>query len=174
MKKLLLSLVVIVGFTIVAHAQANVTSDQARVSATIVGPRSVQKTADLNFGTMVRGISGNVVVGTANNLVSSVPTHLGGTVTSAKFRVNADEGTNFSVTFPNATVTLTESVSSETITAGTFTTSLTGSAGTIAVGTTYTDFTVGSTLNIPSITQAPGVYSNNDLATGLKVTVNFP
>ena len=174
MKKLLLSMMVIIGFTAAAYAQPSVSVSPAAItSATIVGPRSVQKTGDLSFGTIVSGTAGLVVVGTADDLVSSVPTHLGGTITSARFKVTADDNTTFSISFPNASVILSEFNSGQTMVASLFTTSLPLDQGTIPVGGAPVEFLVGGTLDVVSATQAPGDYANNDLVTGLMVTVNF-
>jgi hypothetical protein len=168
--KVVLAAAVLIGFSNSSFAQATAT---ASASATIITPISITKTIDLNFGniavsastggTVILDATGSRTTGGAGGVTLPATT---GTVAAASFDVAGAASFTYAVTLPTSTVTISSGSNSMNVTA--FTSSLTGSVGTLSSGGTQT-FTVGATLAVAA-GQAPGLYTN---ATAIPVTVNY-
>lgn len=153
-----------------ASAASAATTAQADARAEILTALAVTvDPADnvLNFGTIADGgiaASTPVVLGT-DGLVAACPANLvcGGTTNAPTFNIEGLPTLLVDVSFENASETLTHSGGLDTLTAGTFTTSLTGNQVALdAAGDA--SFTVGGTLTVDP-GQIPGVYNGS-------VTVN--
>lgn len=155
-----------------ASAASAATTDSADVQAEILTALSVSVvTADdtLDFGTIADGgITGNVnlTVGTDGALVAC-PTNIvcGGTTDAPTFDIKGLANKLVDVSFTNATETLSHPNPAlypamvTTLSAGTFTTSLTGNQATLSAAG-LAQFTVGGTLTVAP-NQAPGVYTGS-------------
>ncbi len=172
MKNLIFSLfaiVMIVGFSPNVMAQATATAS-ATATATIIAPITILKTADMNFGDIVRG-SGTVVIApagtrTLNGDVTSPTTT--GTLSAAAFTVGGEGAYTYAITLPSTdhTITNTTGAGAETMIVNSFTSTPT-TTGALVAGTQ--SLTVGATLNV-AVDQVSGVYVSG---TGFEVTVNY-
>lgn len=157
MKKLVLSLIavgMIVGLSNELQAQttANASSD---AFATIVAPIAISHSGtDLQFGTIISGTgSGTVMVTTAGVRTFSSPAlnpgDQGATPTAAVFTVTGQANYTYDITLPASDVTLTESVSSDTMTIAhaTFTSDPAATAGNLGAGGSQA-VNVGATLTV--------------------------
>lgn len=165
-KKISLVLILIAGFTAGAFAQSTAT---ATATATIVGPISITKTGDLNFGAVAPGATGGTLVLTpaGTTSVTSDVTTQGGTLSAATFTVSGDANATYSITFPNASVSLSDGAAG-TMTVDTFTSSP-ATTGTLDGTTGEQTLTVGGTLNVGAA-QTAGTYTNTS---DLQVTVGY-
>ena len=152
-----------------SFAQATAT---ASASATIITPITIVKNVDMKFGnvavsatlagTVIMAPAGSRTTGGAGGVTLPATT---GTVSAASFTVSGQSGYTYAITLPS-TATITDPVSSSTMTVNGFTSSpattglLTGGSQTL---------TVGATLNVGAA-QTPGTYTN---ASGVPVTVNY-
>jgi hypothetical protein len=140
-----------------AFAQA---SANANATATIASTIGITKTADMNFGKMLAGTGGTVVLSTASGrtatggvvLVAGTPA-----VTAAAFTVTGEPNATYNVTIPTGNVTLTSGGS--TMVANAFTSNPAGTAGSLNAGGTQT-LMVGATLTVGNA-QAVGTYSGS-------------
>jgi len=170
MKKLLALAVVILGFTAVSFGQSTKT---ATASATIVGPISLAKDLDINFGNIAVGATGGTVTidpASGRTFTGGVTLPIvAGTVNAAKFTVSGEGDRTFSITIPAAgyDLTLTRVSGTETMTVNSFVSTPTGT-GTLVLGTQTIN--VGATITVAS-GQIAGVYTN--VVTGFPVTVNY-
>ena len=153
----LLSLVLVfLGFSSASFAQSTATSASTTADATIVAPITISAGSDLAFGSVVKSAAGGTVTlatdgsRTASG-VSFSPTSTG-SPTASSFTVGGEAGYAYAVSFPSATVTLTKTNSTETMTVGTFTSNSTNSL----TGGTQT-LLVGATLNVGAA-QVAGAY----------------
>ncbi|HEX2921309.1 MAG TPA: DUF4402 domain-containing protein [Bacteroidales bacterium] len=157
-------------FSIAAFGQNTATATAAS-SALIYAPIAISSDADMNFGTVVANstTAGSVLLATTGVRTPTTVTVLAsGAGAAAHFNVTGNPSTTFAISFDNATITLTETVSgTETMTVGTFAHDEGATPTLSATGTA--DFYVGGTLNVGA-NQAPGLYEN---ASDLSVTVNY-
>ena len=164
MKKLLALAVVILGFTAVSFGQATAT---ATSSATIIGPISLTKNIDMNFGNVaVTTTAGTVVLapdGTRTITGGVTLPAVTGTVSQASFTVGGEGTSTFSITLPSTALTLTSG--GNTMTATAFSSNPIGT-GTLIAGSKI--IAVGATLNVAS-GQATGTY----VSVPFPVTVNY-
>ena len=170
MKKLLFSVIAILGFTVVSFGQNFAT---AVATGTIITPIAITHVTDMNFGTIavLNGVAGVVTLpattGTPTRTVTggaTLPPSSTGSPTAAAFNITGATGYSFSITLPTGTYTLTGSVSG-TMTADTWTSSL-GATSTMAAGDN--PLYVGANLNVGA-TQAAGLYTGP----AFTVTVNY-
>jgi hypothetical protein len=167
MKKLtiLIALLLVVGFSTNAFAQATAT---ASTTATIVAPIGITKSVDMDFGNVATSSSAGTVqlattgVRTAGGGATLPPTT--GTVTAASFAVTGSGSYTYSISLPVGSITLNNGAN--TVTVGTFVSSPTPT-GTLSSGSQT--LIVGATLNVPAST-VPGSYTNGS---DLTVTVNY-
>jgi hypothetical protein len=174
MKKLFILFIAVAGFGVSSFGQGTVTRT-ATAAATIITPITLTKDVDLNFGNVVSSVAG----GTVDLSAAASPTRTAtgvslavanpGTVTAAKFSVGGASGYTYAITLPigASPVTLTRVGNTETMTAGTFTSTPSGT-GTIS-GVAIDDVIyVGATLNVGA-NQVAGSY----LSTNFNVTVAY-
>jgi hypothetical protein len=155
-----------------ASAASAATTDSADVQAEILTALSVTVVAaddTLDFGTIADGgitANADLTVGTDGVLVAC-PTNLicGGTTDAPTFDIEGLATLLVDVSFQNSSETLSHPTPAlfpgmvTTLTAGTFTTSLTGNQATLdSAG--EAQFTVGGTLTVAP-NQAPGVYTGS-------------
>ena len=167
MKKLLALAVVILGFTAVSFGQSGVTKS-ADASATIIGPLTLTKVTDMNFGNVaVTATAGTVVLVPAGTRTPtggvSLPV-VAGTVTAATFTVGGEGSSTYAITLP--TTDLTISSSGNTMTVNAFTSN---PSGTGALTSGSQTLQVGATLNVAG-GQATGTYKS---LVPFDVTVNY-
>jgi hypothetical protein len=147
-------------------------TDTAGISATVLTPISITKTADLNFGSFAADSdqAGTVVIATDGGRsftggANAISTNVG-TVTAASFDVAGEGTATFSITVPSSDVTLTRATGSETMTVATFVSDPLGTGTLVAGAKTVA---VGATLSVGA-GQVAGSYVN---ASGLPVTVAY-
>lgn len=145
----------------------------ASISATVVTPIAISKTADLNFGSFAADdtVAGTVVIAPAGTRTftggASAVSSSAGTVTAASFTVTGESTSTFAITLPSSAVTLTHATDvTKTMSVGTFVSNPSGT-GTLVAGSMAV--TVGATLTVAAA-QTTGVYTN---ASGLPVTVAY-
>ncbi len=165
--KLFALVFVMIGFSTIAVAQE--TSPAAEASATIITPISVSKTTDLSFGNVaVQSTTGGTVVltpaGVRSNTGGVTLPAVTGTVAAAKFKVDGEGTSAYSITLPAAPFNLTSGIN--TMAVGTFT-STPSANGALVAGTQ--DVTVGATLTVAAA-QAAGSYTNT---ADLTIIVNY-
>lgn len=151
---LLASLFVMVLATQQMMAQ-NSADATARVTATIITPISIEKTADLLFGKIVKSdAGGTVVIDTEDNAVYTGVTEFANNinVSAAKFTVKGNAGNRYSISLPTS-ITISET-GGATMTVNHFTSS---PDVVIASNGTQT-LSVGATLNVGA-DQAAGEYA---------------
>lgn len=166
MKKLFALTIMAVGFSTVAFAQSTAT---ATTTAKVVGPISITKNVDLNFGALsVTATAGTLVLAPAGttSVTGGVSTQ-GGALAAASFAVAGDASATYSITLPGSITLSDGGAPAETMTVGTFTSSPSGT-GTLDASGAQT-LTVGATLSVGA-SQAAGTYTNT---TDLDVTVGY-
>jgi len=153
-----------IAFATNVNAQATAT---ASTTAVLVTPISIQKSVDMDFGTIAASATaGTVVLDTANTRTTTGGASLhGGTATAAVFTVTGEPSTGFDITIPTTDITLTDGASNNLILNGLVTL---GTSSTLDA-TGSKDIKVGATLNLPANAVA-GTYTN---ASDLFVTVNY-
>ena len=160
MKKLIVFAIAILGFTAVSFGQVVSTATaSATASGTLVTAVSIVKTAgalnggNMNFGSIVAGTAGTVVLTTADARSSATLALVAiGTVSAAHFTIGGTIGQTYSVTVPTS---VTVSNGGTNMTIDNFTQS---SSGTLAAATET--FGVGATLNVVG-TEAAGLYTTS-------------
>jgi hypothetical protein len=168
MKKLTFLVSLIAMFSITALTVSAQVSATASTSANIVGPISISKITDMNFGNVAISpvLAGTVVLDPASARTATGGVTLPvitGAVAAAMFTVAGEAGTTYSISLPG-TITLTSGLNTMTVDNFTSTPTPTGS---LATGTE--DLFVGATLNVGAA-QTSGLYTN---ASDLVVTVNY-
>lgn len=156
--------ILILGFAFTSFAQSSAT---ATVSATLLTPLSITKTADMNFGTVAVSATAGTVALDYNNVTTvtdGVTKFNGITPSTAAFKITGENNKAFGITYPS-TVTLAGSVAGSLIVDNIICDK--GAVGTLEGGTLV--LKVKGILNIPANSVA-GIYTNT---TGLKVTVNY-
>lgn len=140
-----------------SYASANATA-----SATVIKPLALAKTADLNFGTIVSGNAGGVVLfpngGVGTSGAADIKYSSG--ATPAQFTASGEAGMAFNLTLPRGgpgeDVTLSNGANGEMVVTA-FASSIATSGATLGSdGTTL--FKVGATLNVAA-NQAVGAYT---------------
>jgi hypothetical protein len=165
--KLFLAAAAVVGFASNASAQGSSDNATATAYAKIIAPITLESNGtDLNFGSMVAGDGGSVVVdpsGSRSTMDVSIVAQ-GGPVSAAGFVVEGEPNYNFTITLPE-TATI-ENANDETMTVNTFISSI-GTSSTLDAQGDKT-FTVGATLLVGD-GQETGDYSGT-----FAVTVAYP
>ena len=168
MKKItiLIAILLVVGFSTNAFAQATAT---ASTTATIVTPIGISKTVNMNFGNVAtNGAIGTVVLTPAGTRTSTGGVTLpatAGTVAAASFAVTGQGNYTYTISLPGSPITL-NGTPSGTATVGTFV-STPAATGALTAGAQTV--LVGATLNLP-VSVVAGSYTN---AANLTVTVNY-
>jgi len=165
MKKILALSVVLLAFSAGMFAQ-NTDTEQTTATATIVGPLSLSKVSDMNFGTIAVGAAaGTVVLGTDNSrtatTVTLVPPAAG---IAASFTVAGDGNRTFTITLPaDGTVSLAGPGTAMPVNAFVH-----NAGGSPALSGGTAAFTVGATLTV-NASQASGSYTSANFP----VTVSY-
>lgn len=166
MKKILLFSALLIAFTAGTFAQ-NTDTEQTTATATIVGPLSLSKVSDMNFGTIAVGAgAGTLVLGTDNSRtpagVTLVPPAAG---IAASFTVAGEASRAIAITLP-ADGTVTLAGPGVAMPVNTF---VHNAGATPALnGSGAAAFTVGATLTI-NAGQASGTYTSANFP----VTVSY-
>jgi hypothetical protein len=167
---ILLFTVIILNTCLVTTVMAQHYQDDVVGSVIINIPIAITKTSDMNFGNIQVGSTAGTVVlapggGRTTTGVVTLPASTG-TVQAASFTVTGNANTTYSITLPTTPLTITDPVSTKTMTVSNFTSNptptgiLTGGSQTINVGAKL----------IVGASQTGGAYTN---ATGFAVTVNY-
>jgi len=139
MRKLLIIVIVLSGFSVCGYAQSN--SAQITASVEVIAPITIARAADLNFGRITIAGAGTVVVSSVGTRTQtgSITLLTGGSEAPGLFNITGRATSTYAVTVPSS-VTLKKSGSAtETITADTFTNNavaITGSSDQLKVGAT--------------------------------------
>ena len=148
---------VILGFSANAFGQsANAT---ATATGTIVAGITITKTADMNFGNIIPGTAGTVVLTSAGtrSVGSGTPILSGGTTSPAIFTVSGNGSSTYSIQLPADGYQIKNG--SYTMTLNSFTSTPSGT-GTLSGGNQTLQ--VGATLSVGVITNNPaGVYTGD-------------
>ena len=158
--------ILISGLSHFAYSQASAT---ATATDTIVTPISISKNSDMSFGNIaVQSATGGTVVlapaGTRTSTSGVTLPATTGSVSAASFTVNGTGSYTYAITLPTS-LTLTHTNGVQTMSAGTFTSTPSGT-GTLTSGTQ--NLTVGATLTVAA-GQLSGVYTSGNF----NVTVNY-
>ena len=164
------SLFAALGFIAIAtttHAQSTA---NATASATVVTPIAISRTSHMNFGNLSvqTATGGTVVLATDGSRTRTSGVTLpatAGTVSAAAFNVTGNAAYTYAITLPS-TVTLTRASGSETMSAGSFT-STPSATGTLD-GSGAQSIAVGATLTVAAA-QVAGAY----VSSNFDVTVNY-
>jgi len=157
MKKILTFSVMLIAFSAGVFAQSTDT-EQTIATATIVGPLTLTKVSDMDFGTIaVTGTAGTVVLGTDNSRTAVgpalVPPAAG---VAASFTVAGEASRTFAITLPaNSTVSLVSGAN--TMAANIFVHNAGANPALDIAGAAA--FTVGATLSVAA-NQAAGNYTS--------------
>jgi len=156
----------ILGFASTSFAQS---SAPASATATLLVPISIDKTADMNFGTLaVSAAPGTVVLNYTNGVAKTGGvTLLGGAPSTASFTVAGERQKIFSISYPISIILAGPASSTLTVSDILCNTANPGT-GTLSDGGSLV-LKVKGTLNVPANSVA-GIYTN---PTGLTVTVNY-
>lgn len=172
MKQAIKSLVVLAAASVIgtsAIAQQSSTAT-AGVSATIITPISISKTADMNFGNIAvsTGSGGTVILAPGGSRTPSGGVSLPATTGSpsaASFTVTGEGSYTYAITLPSSAVSIDDNAS-HTMDVTAFTSTPTPT-GTLSSGTQTLN--VGATLTVGAA-QAVGTYSAD---VPFDVTVNY-
>ncbi|NLK54724.1 MAG: DUF4402 domain-containing protein [Bacteroidales bacterium] len=150
-------------------------SDGAEATATIITPISLTNDILLDFGAVIAGGAGTVIIAPddTRSETGGVTLHLSDVGSAASFTVAGEPGFTYSVTLPGGATTISDGAGA-TMTVDSWTNSPTG-LGCQLDGTTGTQtLTVGATLTVAA-GQTPGVYSssNSGGSGDFTVTVNY-
>jgi hypothetical protein len=157
MKKILTFSIMLIAFSAGVFAQSTDT-EQTIATATIVGPLTLTKVSDMDFGTIaVTGTAGTVVLGTDNSRTAVgpalVPPAAG---VAASFTVAGEASRTFAITLPaNNTVSLVSGAN--TMAANIFVHNAGANPALDIAGAAA--FTVGATLSVAA-NQAAGNYTS--------------
>jgi hypothetical protein len=156
--------IVLIGFSANSFAQ-NAT---ASATCTIVAGITITKNADMNFGNIVPGTAGTVIISPSGTRAvgSGTPVLSGGTVSAAVFTVSGTGSSTYSISLPPHGYTITNGT--YTMTLNSFTSTPSG-AGQLSGGNQT--LSVGATLSVGIISNNPaGVYTG---ASPFTVTVAY-
>lgn len=166
-------LLFLAGWLLMAPAYAQEVNDEGKASVTVVSPLSLIKIRDLEFGTifLADGAAGGSVIIDPNQPEASEVTLTGdliggGDAHSAQFGGAPERTKKIKIRIPKGDITLTRIGGAETLIARDFT--LEGDDQRTVPGSTYFDFRVGATLDVPAGT-AEGVYEGD-----FEVQVQYP
>jgi hypothetical protein len=139
MRKLLILIIVIAGFSGGGYAQSN--SAEITASVTVIQPITIARAADLNFGRITIGGAGTVVVSSGGTRTQSGSITLlsGGSEAPGLFNITGKESATYAVTIPTSVTLKKSGAPTEIITADTFTNNavaLTGNSDQLKVGAT--------------------------------------
>ena len=170
MKKSQKSLIAALGFIAIATSANAQSTANATASATVVTPIAISRTAHMNFGNLSvqTATGGTVVLATDGSRTRTSGVTLpatAGTVSAAAFNVTGNASYTYAITLPS-TVTLTRASGSETMSAGSFT-STPSATGTLD-GSGTQSIAVGATLTVAAA-QVAGAYVSGNF----DVTVNY-
>lgn len=170
MKKSLFTFAVallIAGFTSNTFAQSGATVTGTTAGAKLVKPMTLTQTSPLHFGVInvLTGVPGTVVLPSNSTIRSFTGGVAASTVapvaTNAAYSVTGTKNVTYALTLP-ATITVTETLGSETMTISALTARFSGAgadAVTSTLSATGTDnFTVGGTLTV-GLDQSTGIYA---------------
>jgi hypothetical protein len=157
--------IILAAFSTGVNAQTGDTKS-ATATATIIAGIELTKNVDLNFGNVaVNALAGGTVVLPATAAATRTATGgvtlpaTAGTVTAAQYDVDGEDGVTYLITFPSSSITITEPISTATMTVDNFVTNQSHSSvtnqGILTGGTS--SFYVGATLNVNNAQNA-GVY----------------
>lgn len=169
MKQILITLMIVAGFTTASFAQASANAT-ASASATIVTPISIAKVLDMEFGNVAVHASelGTVILATDGERTRTggvtLPT-VGGEVSAASFTVTGEIGYAYGISLPADGVTISDG--SNTMELSDFVSLPSGTSGTLTAGSQTV--LVGATLNVAG-GQLAGTYTNG---TVVSVTVVY-
>ncbi len=170
MKKLLLSAIVILGFTAVSFGQSQAT---ATANTTLITPISIAKSVDLRFGTIASSNTDGTISITSTSggtvAVSGGVTQVSGSTTSsAKFTVTGEGNSSISILYPTDPILLTNTTGGKINTLS-LAPSIPSSGASAHLGSGTLDIYVGGVLSVPALTVS-GVYTNT---TDLTLIVNY-
>ncbi|MCK9641768.1 MAG: DUF4402 domain-containing protein [Prolixibacteraceae bacterium] len=139
MRKLLIVVFVLSGFTVCGYAQSN--TAEITASVTVIQPIAISRAADLNFGRITIGGAGTVVVssGGTRTQTGSITLLTGGSEAPGLFNITGRATSTYAVTIPNSVTLKKSGAPTEIITADSFTNNavaLTGSSDQLKVGAT--------------------------------------
>ncbi len=139
MRKLLIVVIVIAGFSVAGYAQSN--SAEMTASVTVIQPITISRSADLNFGRITIGGAGTVVVssGGTRTQTGSITLLTGGSEAPGLFNITGRATSTYAVTIPGSVTLKKSGAPTEIITADTFTNNavaITGSSDQLKVGAT--------------------------------------
>ncbi|MEK7719510.1 MAG: DUF4402 domain-containing protein [Bacteroidota bacterium] len=139
MRKLLIIVFSLSGFTVCGYAQSN--SAQITASVDVIAPITISRAADLNFGRITIGGAGTVVVssGGTRTQTGSITLLTGGSEAAGLFNITGRATSTYAVTIPSSVVLKKSGAPTETITADTFTNNavaITGSSDQLKIGAT--------------------------------------
>ena len=164
------------GFTTTVLAQTSATVTGTTAGAKLIVPMTLSQTSPLHFGTitLVTAAGGSVVLpsnSTTRSFTGGVSASaVAPLATNAAYTVTGTKNVTYALTLP-ATITVTETLGSSTMTIGTLLARFNG-AGADAVtstlsGTGTDSFTVGGTLTVAA-SQVGGIYAG-----AFNVTVDY-
>ena len=165
--RLAVAAVAAAGLATFSVSDAKAASASFDAKADIVAAIGITKTADLDFGGVVSGTAGSVVIATGGaRTCNTVTCADSATIAAAAFNVTGTGSLAYAITLPaNADIiTGAGDTASKKMNVGTFTDSKSGS-GTLSSGTD--SFTVGATLTVAS-TNIAGAYTGS-----FSVTVEY-
>ena len=145
-----LAAAVAVGIAGLSVPDVEAASVSANANADIVAAIGITKDTDLDFGGVVGGTAGNVVVASnGTRTCTTVTCADSGTVAAAAFSVTGGNNLGYAITLPSSlTITTGDGVgTTKQMTVDTFTSSKAGETGTLSGSGTDT-FTVGAKLTI--------------------------
>lgn len=148
--------VVILGFSASSFAQ----SATATATCTVLAAITITKIADMNFGNIVPGAAGTVVIAPegTRSVGSGTPVLSGGTVSAAVFTVSGTGSSTYSISLPPNGYTITNGT--QTMILNAFT-STPGGTGQLTGGNQT--LSVGATLSVGLISSnPPGVYTGTE------------
>lgn len=173
MKKLVSRIVLVGSFVLIsasasfAQTSANAT---ASASAAIIAPITISSDVNMDFGSIVPGISS----GTVSLATDGTPSSSGGVTvvttgqTAASFTAQGEANTPYTITLPVSVTITNTGGAGETMTIDNFVSS--PAAGSQTFGGSGTQIiNVGARLNVDA-NQVPGTYTN---ASGIEVTVDY-
>lgn len=142
--------------TVRYSAGSNSRQTSITVTATVLAPLTLAKNADMDFGTLIVGGAGTVVLSPSGILTpSAVITPLAGTPAAAQFAANGAAGSSYAFSLPGSVVLSNGTGGSLTV--DTFTTDKPQSGTFPATGSQPVLFNVGGTLHTTG-TEPDGLY----------------
>lgn len=149
-------------------AEAAPASASSTATVDVLSPLTLQKMADLDFGTVAETAAGTAIIDPVANTISTTGglVAAGGTAHAARFRGAAAKNSVVNIKLPKQPVTLTRVGGAETVTVSNFT--LDGPTKRVMAQSTTFDVLVGATLTVPA-GQVVGVYTGT-----FDVTAQYP